>query len=202
MPGFSTQRLLGPAALTGWLATTAWLCRTLRQLHQARRDDLTGLLTRAAWYSRARRRLGPTAALGLLDVDGLKPVNDRHGHAAGDEVLRTIAARLTTALGSGALLGRLGGDELVFLMDTTPSQRHLDVLVAELTRPIRLADQDTTVRVGIALGVAPAARRSEQHRACGLSAALRTADTAMYRAKKHPERTWLWTTEAASPRSS
>ncbi|SDP96368.1 diguanylate cyclase (GGDEF) domain-containing protein [Actinopolyspora xinjiangensis] len=193
MSWISTYRLLATAALVGWLFTSVWLCVTLRRLHQARHDALTGVLTRAAWHAHARRCLGPTATLGLLDVDGLKTVNDLHGHHAGDEVLRVLATRLTTELGKDAVIGRLGGDEFVLLSPTTPTHRQLDALVTELTHPIRLSEQDTTVRVGVALGMAPTAPRRGQSAARVLSDALRAADVAMYRAKKHPEHAWLWT---------
>jgi diguanylate cyclase (GGDEF)-like protein len=79
----------------------------------ARTDPLTGLLNRRGFAealaeSRARE---PAGVIAYLDMDGLKRVNDRHGHAAGDAAIRHVAGRLAAAVGPGELAARLGGDE-------------------------------------------------------------------------------------------
>jgi diguanylate cyclase (GGDEF)-like protein len=88
----------------------------LRRL--AYQDGLTGLPNRRSFWELTARALetGEPIAVVLLDLDGFKHVNDTLGHAAGDELLRAAAARLTQALGSQGTLARLGGDEFVALL--------------------------------------------------------------------------------------
>ncbi|RTL09596.1 MAG: GGDEF domain-containing protein, partial [Acidimicrobiia bacterium] len=88
-----------------------------RQLNQAATTDhLTGLLNRRS-FERELRSMPVDDGLPVLvlfaDLDGLKEINDRHGHAVGDAVLAAVAARLTSAVRSVDVVGRLGGDEFV-----------------------------------------------------------------------------------------
>jgi two-component system, cell cycle response regulator len=92
----------------------------------ARVDPLTGLANRrafdealAAAVARARRAAAPLSVV-ALDVDHFKRVNDQHGHAAGDAVLRELAARARAALREGDLLARVGGEELLALLPGEP----------------------------------------------------------------------------------
>ena len=96
----------------------------LRELdRQARTDDLTGLLNRRAALVRIAslgsqsRRTGTQVALLLCDVDRFKEINDRYGHAAGDEVLRVIAGRIADCIRTGDLAARFGGDEILVVLD-------------------------------------------------------------------------------------
>ena len=88
----------------------------------AREDALTGVLSRRELESRmaiefARcRRHGRPCALVILDIDLFKQVNDTRGHAAGDEILRTLGAILTRELRADDIVGRFGGDEFVVVM--------------------------------------------------------------------------------------
>jgi diguanylate cyclase (GGDEF)-like protein len=90
--------------------------------HQALVDPLTVLLNRRALERDTRREVGRAArhrrqfTVVMLDVDGLKAVNDRAGHAAGDRLLRTMAAGLRDALRTGDSAYRIGGDEFVLLL--------------------------------------------------------------------------------------
>jgi diguanylate cyclase (GGDEF)-like protein len=85
-------------------------------------DPLTELLNRRGFERELKRsvayvkRYGARAALIFLDLDGFKPVNDRHGHAAGDAVLKAVAAALTGHVRASDVVGRLGGDEFVVLL--------------------------------------------------------------------------------------
>jgi len=85
-------------------------------------DPLTGLLNRRGFERELKRsvayvkRYGTSAALLFLDLDGFKPVNDHHGHAAGDAVLRAVAAVLVRQVRASDLVARLGGDEFVVLL--------------------------------------------------------------------------------------
>jgi diguanylate cyclase len=87
----------------------------------AQTDALTGLVNRRGWdllVADADRRIsayGDPVAVALIDLDGLKIVNDQHGHGAGDELLRRTAATLTSIARSGDRVARYGGDEFVIL---------------------------------------------------------------------------------------
>ncbi len=85
-------------------------------------DPLTELLNRRGFERELKRsvayvkRYGASAALIYLDLDGFKPVNDRHGHAAGDAVLKAVAAALLANVRASDVVARLGGDEFVVLL--------------------------------------------------------------------------------------
>ncbi|MEU4163977.1 GGDEF domain-containing protein [Actinoplanes sp. NPDC026670] len=147
--------------------------------HQAHHDALTGLHNRAAFNDLGRQM---TAAPGggailLLDLDGFKPVNDRLGHAAGDDVLVTIAARLTAAARPGDLVVRLGGDEFALVLTapaTEAAGRRLGAdILAAVSAPMQIQGEQVTVggSIGMATGTHP------------LGELLRQADIAMYAAK-------------------
>ncbi|WP_229073269.1 GGDEF domain-containing protein [Actinoplanes sp. DH11] len=150
--------------------------------YQAHHDPLTGLLNRAAFDSRAAALLTAgylEACAIVIDLDGFKPVNDTLGHAAGDEVLVTVAHRLTAELRGTDLVCRCGGDEFAVLMiDAGP---RAGVVAGRLLRRISqpMVVQGRPVKVGGSVGVA-VTRRGER---VGVSALLRQADTAMYAAK-------------------
>jgi len=156
--------------------------------HRAAHDALTELPNRVLvldraeqLLARARRDNHPVAAL-YLDVDGFKQINDTFGHAAGDELLRAVAARLSGVVRDSDTVGRMGGDEFVVLLDAPT----LDVgpeLVAErmlevLRQPINLeAAGGRSVVVTISIGIAVAQDASAHEM-------LRDADMAMYAAKQ------------------
>lgn len=85
-------------------------------------DPLTDALNRRGFERELKRslayikRYGTTAALIYLDLDGFKPVNDRHGHAAGDAVLKSVAAALMRNVRASDVVGRVGGDEFAVLL--------------------------------------------------------------------------------------
>ncbi|RKN14698.1 GGDEF domain-containing protein [Micromonospora musae] len=137
-----------------------------------RRDPLTGLANRTG-LADAWTQLAPLRPWVLVvDLDGFKPVNDTHGHAAGDIVLTAVAQRLRTVHGVAA---RLGGDEFAaLLLDPNPAAAARQ-LAAAIATPVRLPS-GIAVSVTASIGLAPA------HPA-GLAAALGDADAAMYRAK-------------------
>ncbi|GAA2674725.1 GGDEF domain-containing protein [Actinoplanes palleronii] len=150
---------------------------------QASHDELTGLVNRRQIMADIDRALDRRQAVTLLlcDLDGFKPINDRHGHAAGDEVLRTVAARLTALVGPDGEVGRLGGDEfLVLCRSGTESDIAglQDLIRSSVLAPITLPG-GVPVTVGVTIGAAQAAAGSGLDRA-GLIA---QADTAMYAGK-------------------
>jgi diguanylate cyclase (GGDEF)-like protein len=105
-----------------------------RLTDQAVTDELTALPNRRAWYrhldlalARARRNGEPLSVL-LLDLDGLKNVNDQQGHAAGDRLLKTVAGCWTHATRTTDLLGRIGGDEFGVVLEMTDEDDANDVV--------------------------------------------------------------------------
>src|SRR6185295_1582845 len=128
----------------------------------AERDELTGLLNRRAivrkaveYLSRARESKG-TLIIGLIDLDHFKSVNDRFGHAVGDQLLQRLAVSLRTALHTREVFGRYGGEEfLVLFPDTVLEQARESaerLRVSLRDQPLRIDDQD--VRVTLSMGIA------------------------------------------------
>ncbi|MGO9321329.1 MAG: putative bifunctional diguanylate cyclase/phosphodiesterase [Solirubrobacteraceae bacterium] len=154
-----------------------------RTLH----DPLTDLPNRILVLDRAEQILGrarrldvPVTAL-FVDVDGFKQINDRHGHQAGDEVLRQVGARLKTAMRENDTVGRLTGDEFVMLIDpagihTAPelvAERVLDVL----RQPISLSDEERApISISASIGIATGRPASAED-------LMQDADLALYKAK-------------------
>lgn len=151
-------------------------------LIRANRDDLTGVMTRAAFYREAAAYADEAPACVLLaDIDHFKAINDEHGHAAGDEALRLVATTLRAALRPDDLLGRVGGEEFAILLTGLPFA--LGMTIAERARgavdalALRSPDGDA-IALSISVGVAP-------YRAgWSLDNALAQADAAMYGAKR------------------
>ena len=157
------------------------------QLHQrAQTDLLTGLSNRATLFDALRRRLDPTVGngCGLLfcDLDDFKVVNDRHGHAVGDQVLLEVAARLQEVAGPDDLVARFGGDEFVVVCDNDEERlRSLAEQVTErIRRPMRGPDGDLVV--GVSVGTAMA-RPGE-----AVDVLIARADQVMYGVKTHQRR--------------
>ena len=176
----STLVLLGGIALSLSLATLLYVlgtgrARALRLVKekteqlsfQALHDGLTGLpnrllvLDRASQaLARARRTREPAAAM-FIDIDAFKRVNDTLGHAAGDQLLRVIAARLTAVLRDSDTVGRFGGDEFVVLLDPqdnpSPPELVAERILHVLAQPIDVADGKTvTVSASIGIATGPA----------------------------------------------
>jgi diguanylate cyclase (GGDEF)-like protein len=132
-----------------------------RNRELAHKDALSGLANRLHFdqaLSEAADRLAqaPFAVI-AGDLDRFKAVNDIHGHAAGDEVIRTVADRLREAVGDRGLVGRVGGDEFVVLVNAFRDRSRLSMLsqaiIANVSQPITLSS-GAVVDVGISLGIA------------------------------------------------
>ncbi len=158
--------------------------------HLADHDPLTQLPNRRQALSdlynlthRGKRSGQPFAVLSI-DLDGFKPVNDKYGHDAGDEVLKTIAMRLQSSVRTGDTVARMGGDEFIVLIDDPQANDEIHLLVYAsrmrdiLSQPIQLR-QGPLVYVGASIGVAAYPSHAKQ-----VDDLMREADQAMYRAKR------------------
>jgi diguanylate cyclase (GGDEF)-like protein len=129
----------------------------------ANMDELTGLANRRSFFRDARTYLAPQrggAALLFIDADQFKQINDRCGHAAGDQVLRKVAGVIRGAIGPDDLACRLGGEEFAILLATNDMQHARDVGELIRSRATMIArelglDVPTTVSVGVAMRRAP-----------------------------------------------
>ena len=161
-----------------------------RQLtHQAFHDPLTGLPNRALFRNRVEHALdgefrgGGAVAVLFLDVDDLKTTNDTLGHAAGDEVLRQVGARLVETLRGADTAARLAGDEFAILLEglgdelraTDTAERVMRVL------SVPLSVEGREVSIGVSIGVAFA--ELDGRGAAAADDLLGNADVAMYMAK-------------------
>ena len=158
----------------------------LRQL--ATIDDLTGTLNRRAFFAAAEQemeravRYGNAVSVVMFDLDHFKQVNDRYGHALGDQALREAATALQAKLRDVDILGRLGGEEFAILLPETPLAGAMEVAerlrhaIAALSIP-RQSDQ-SPLSLTASLGVAE--RLPEE---ITVDKVLARADLALYRAK-------------------
>jgi diguanylate cyclase (GGDEF)-like protein len=149
--------------------------------HLATHDPLTGVLNRREFVERLNDEMSRASrsVVVFCDLDGFKAVNDRLGHAAGDELLVEVARRLEAAVRHTDTVARPGGDEFLILLDAAmPGHVDgvLDRISAALSRPINLRGE--WVRVGASLGLADSADERDPDEL------IRRADLAMYRAKR------------------
>jgi diguanylate cyclase (GGDEF)-like protein len=156
-------------------------------LQSALRDPLTGVANRAALDTALERevalarRKGSDLSLLVLDIDRFKAVNDGHGHAVGDQVLKEVVGRLSATIRRSDLLARFGGEEFVMLASRTPPAGAVAVAermrraVAE--RPCHA--EGVSVRVTVSVGAASLAGSDDDARSL-----FCRADEAVYRAKQ------------------
>lgn len=160
--------------------------KSLEQLRQlALSDPLTGLPNRMGFRQRLELELGQAdeqdtkLAVVCIDLDRFKEINDLHGHQAGDEVLRTLARRMTNLAGDGEFIGRIGGDEFVAMKRFTERGDLVEFLTQmekSLSKPMRRDDWDFVPGASLGVAVYPDDANSA-------SELIHNADLAMYRAK-------------------
>ena len=179
-----------------------------RDARMARTDALTGLPNRFALeeylpqaIARALRR-GKSLAVGMMDLDDFKPINDQLGHEAGDDLLRRVSQSLLDLLRDSDFIARLGGDEFVVVLEDLDSGQELAQLTMALTRlhravetPFALgAQSEHVVSIDMSMGVALYPNDGIQ-----AELLLRHADAAMYQAKQRKRDRAQWWALGAAP---
>jgi diguanylate cyclase len=152
--------------------------------NQANTDPLTGLLNRRALDARLQQEIDFATedsifSLALLDLDGFKPVNDRYGHAVGDELLCEIGVRLKQACVDDAIVARYGGDEFAILLpaDLVCDRANLaDQIITSLVTPFKISGHP--IRIGASIGVAHWPQDGRN-----INGLLESADRALYAVK-------------------
>lgn len=154
--------------------------------HQASHDPLTGLWNRGQVHAQLdadlvqARRTGHPMSIIMADIDHFKHVNDRHGHAAGDDTLQIVARRVKDALRTSDQVSRYGGEEFLILLPDTPlpEARLIAERVRQAVASTPVATRAGNLDITLSLGVASSTE-------AGLSrdSLLAAADEALYRAK-------------------
>lgn len=167
------------------LAVPALYAANQRLRDQVSHDGLTGALSRACFEDRAGMALasdlaqGRPASIVMLDVDGLKELNDTHGHAGGDIALRELVQRCKACLGRGDFIGRLSGDEFALFLPGSDEAKAGGIVRAIqdqlLAAPVASLGRQVSASFGIATTTGAAA---------SLSQLLQAADQAMYAQKR------------------
>ena len=153
--------------------------------HRAQHDVLTGLANRALFLEVAARQIElckrerTQSSILFIDLDGFKRVNDQHGHAAGDQLLCAVAARLRNAVRGSDVAARLGGDEFALLLVHAGVEMSAGIaakLVDSLSAPYELGAHSAEISASIGIAGFPESGSTAQE-------ILQRADEAMYRAK-------------------
>ncbi len=191
VPGGFTSSELNLIGLLADQAAVAISNASLHQLvsQQAYSDTVTGLPNRRALDERLEqevfqaRRTGHSFAVVMMDLDGFKDVNDTYGHAVGDQVLRAVSNYLAAGLRLTDFLARYGGDELTLILRQTdpPAAR---VVVEKILEKVSQFHFDVQHGGEIRLGLSAGISIYPIH-AATTSDLLRSADEALYHAKKH-----------------
>ena len=157
-----------------------------RLSHAAYHDALTGVGNRERFFERSSPDVSSGAALLYIDLDEFKPVNDEHGHTAGDLVLITVADRLRRAVRPSDRITRMGGDEFVVecpgTADETEAIRIAERIIETIQRPIELGG--VAVRVSASVGIA----RTDE--TAPVESLLERSDAALYAAKAAGRGRW------------
>ena len=152
----------------------------------AHHDVLTGLPNRILLADRLNQAIAQVSrtrlllAVCYLDLDGFKAINDRYGHATGDDVLREVARRLSSTVRLGDTVARVGGDEFILLLwgldQAAECEKMMDRIIAEIAKPVLPTHQPSSLTVSVGIAICPLDGTT-------LTELLACADSAMYRAK-------------------
>ncbi len=160
--------------------------------HEAAHDALTGLANPRRFHERLERvcgkgRPGELVAVLFLDLDGLKQVNDVHGHSVGNQLLVAVAVRLGNCARFGDLVARMGGDEFTIMLtrlsSPVPAYEVADRICEVLREPFIFEERTISISTSIGIAVAPADRADPGD-------LVRRADVAMYQAKRQGKAGW------------
>jgi diguanylate cyclase (GGDEF)-like protein/PAS domain S-box-containing protein len=176
----------------------------LQILHSAQHDFLTGLPNRLLLYDRITWAIARAArhntqvAVMFLDLDGFKHINDSLGHSVGDLLLQSTAERLVACVRDADTVSRQGGDEFIILLTEIAGPEDAAATASRILRsletPHAITQRDLHVTASIGIGVYP----NDGSNAEDL---IRSADTAMYQAKKGGRETYRFFTPAMSERA-
>jgi diguanylate cyclase (GGDEF)-like protein/PAS domain S-box-containing protein len=155
----------------------------------AHHDSLTGLPNRLLFVDRLdqtlslAKRSARSFALLYLDLDNFKPVNDNLGHAAGDELLQAVAARIRRQVRESDTVARVGGDEFSVILPDIAAREEAETVVRKITAalaaPFRLGSDKQSVDIGTSIGIAVYPADGETP-----DVLVKAADAAMYSAKQ------------------
>ena len=158
-----------------------------RMTQLAHQDALTSLPNRLSFLIRAQQTVALTQrrksrlALMFIDLDGFKPINDVHGHEAGDQLLQQVAVRLGEGFRKADMVARYGGDEFVALLtdirDPAAAAALADKIIAKLSLPYRVNETDVVIGASIGIAFLP-------DDAVDMDSLIAQADAAMYDAKR------------------
>ena len=202
IPGF-VEAILDPALLVlfSTIAIYYWVIKPFvderatamaRANHLAHTDSLTQLANRRLVVAQLEKFIAESirhkdhSAVLLLDLDGFKKINDKHGHDAGDAILVEVAKRLSILIRSEDMVGRIGGDEFIVLIsrmgasEQVAHDKALQIakkLIEIICAPFEF--QNKTLNVGVSVGV-----RLLGQELLNTETAIRDADMAMFQAKK------------------
>lgn len=162
--------------------------KTEDKLHSlAYYDLLTGIPNRTLFYERLERALirandnKKGAALLFMDLDGFKVINDSLGHAAGDLILKEVAARIKSNIRKSDTVSRLGGDEFTVILENVNSHEYVkaaaEAIIKKILLPYNILGRELTLGISIGIALAP----DDESTVEGL---VRKADAAMYNAKE------------------
>ncbi len=175
-----------PLAMTFTTLQFSWALtsRARRAEYNATHDTLTGMPNRlklGVMTGRGSALRSKLSTVLVVDLDGFKAVNDTHGHAAGDEVLRVVAQRLRSVLAKEAIAFRTGGDEFVVLASQKrKSSNHVGLgngIIATISKPISFRGVDLCVGASIGLAVPRSPKET-------IAQLIERADAALYDAKR------------------
>jgi diguanylate cyclase (GGDEF)-like protein/PAS domain S-box-containing protein len=172
--------------------------------HQANHDPLTGLPNRELLFDRLKQALAfedrhkSMLALMILDLDNFKTINDTLGHVVGDVLLKDVAKRLQQCMRQYDTVARFGGDEFVIVVNEMPDIHDIvkfaEKVLELFQRPFYILDQPTNVTTSIGISIYPLQSTTVE----GL---LKTADTAMYQAKREGKNSFQFFTESMNLKS-
>ena len=194
LDGEALMRLLRHAVERNRLVIGMERARQL-EYHRASHDPLTGLPNRQLFTDRVRtalaQRRNGRLVLCFIDLDGFKHVNDLHGHATGDELLKAVAATLQEAVRAGDTVARLGGDEFAVLLTQARDADEAALVAQRMVERVAALQNiaGKSVQIGASIGLA---MHPLHGRDC--EPLLASADRAMYRAKAAGKGQWRFCT--------